>query len=435
MGNLKSVFLVWKAIFLLAVAGTSQDISQLHLKGTLPGTFLNPGMPLNKNWNISLANFSISLGTDGPSIDGITSKNAAGQRYIDVKKLPSNPQEYYNVNLETSVHTLDLGIRAWGVGILAGHRFFSGGNIRYTGSLLELAAKGNAAFIGQQLQIGPSLDATAYNEVYLGAQKTINNFTLGVRAKLIYGTASLVTEESDILFTTKQEYYQLELKNNYLLRSSGLLRYNDFDDITVNLPGFTFDNFFYNNRGIAVDLGASFKAGDKLTFSASALDLGSIKWDFFPRKYSSTGTFTYDGLDIIKYLGDTTQISVADTILEEFKVLSGQQPYKTLLNNTFTVGAVYEISPGWTANGLYLLRNEYGSRKHYLTLSTVKKISVFDLGIQYSVSKNNYFSLGFYTRLNAGFFSGFFSTDNIFGVFSPFRSKSANLRLGASLQF
>ena len=285
MGNLKSVFLVWKAIFLLAVAGTSQDISQLHLKGTLPGTFLNPGMPLNKNWNISLANFSISLGTDGPSIDGITSKNAAGQRYIDVKKLPSNPQEYYNVNLETSVHTLDLGIRAWGVGILAGHRFFSGGNIRYTGSLLELAAKGNAAFIGQQLQIGPSLDATAYNEVYLGAQKTINNFTLGVRAKLIYGTASLVTEESDILFTTKQEYYQLELKNNYLLRSSGLLRYNDFDDITVNLPGFTFDNFFYNNRGIAVDLGASFKAGDKLTFSASALDLGSIKWDFLRRKY------------------------------------------------------------------------------------------------------------------------------------------------------
>lgn len=433
--RLLRLFLILWVTPLAATTTVCQDISQLHQQGRLAGTFLNPGLPLEKKWNLSLANIGISLYTDGPSINGITSRNAAGERFIDVTKLPANLADNYNIGFLATARTLDIGLKLKQVTIMAGHRFSSVSNVRYTGSLLALAAQGNAAFIGQQLQIGPSLDASAYNEVYLGAQKTINNFTLGVRAKILYGTASLLTEESDMLFTTKSEYYQLELKNNYILRSSGLLRYYDVDDITIDLPSFSFDNFFYNNRGLAIDLGVAFKAGDKLLFSASALDLGSIKWDFFPRKYTSVGTFKYDGLDIIKYLGDTTQIAVADTILQNIKVESGLEPFKTLLNNTFTLGARYAINSSWDANLLYMLRNEFGIRKHYLTISTVKKISFLDLGLQYSISKNNWTSLGFYTSLKAGAFSCFASTENLPGLVKPFGTKRASLMIGASVQF
>jgi hypothetical protein len=56
-------------IWMTCIASTlySQDISSLHLQGTMPGTLLNPAMPLNKKINISLGSFAVAGGTNGPS--------------------------------------------------------------------------------------------------------------------------------------------------------------------------------------------------------------------------------------------------------------------------------------------------------------------------------------------------------------------------------
>ncbi len=413
----------------------AQDISLLQLDGLLPSTFLNPGLPIHKNVNVSIVNFQLSLGTDGPSINNLTSKNSKGERYFDPQKVTEKLDPTNNIFLNNDIHTLDLGLRIGKLTFLAGHAFRSSANLMYTRGLVEIASQGNAAFIGKPVQIGPSLDVLAYNEIYLGAQKTSGKFTIGVKFKLLYGAADLSTEKSDVIFTTKPEFYQLQLENDYLVRSSGLLKYNSFDSITLDYPGVTFDNLFYNNRGFAADLGVSFKVNDKLTLSASALDIGSIKWDFYPRKYTSKGKFTFDGLDIVQYLGDTTSISISDTILNNIDIVSGIENYSTSLNSTFSLSGTFKVHENWTLNALYLLKNDFGYRKQILSASSVWKFSFFDIGIQYAAYKNNYKSFGLFGKLKLGPFSGFVSTDNIIGLFKPLDHKNASIRIGTALQF
>ncbi len=50
----------------LVTVTNAQDINLLHLQGSMPGTFLNPGLSLDKTFNASLGGFQLLLGTDGP---------------------------------------------------------------------------------------------------------------------------------------------------------------------------------------------------------------------------------------------------------------------------------------------------------------------------------------------------------------------------------
>ncbi|MBK8888344.1 MAG: hypothetical protein IPN46_18140 [Saprospiraceae bacterium] len=47
------------------------------------------------------------------------------------------------------------------------------------------------------------------------------------------------------------------------------------------------------------------------------MDLGGIQMDFF-RKYSNIGTFSFEGVDLVDYIVDST-LSVKDTLLDLVK--------------------------------------------------------------------------------------------------------------------
>jgi hypothetical protein len=413
---------------------SGQDISLLNLSGKLPATYLNPGMKLDSKFNISIAGLNVLLGTDGPSINDLTSKNSLGKNFIDVSRLDASLDEFQNLFFKTDIHTIDLGLKLGDWAILSGHAFKSSANLNYPRGIVDLLANGNAAFIGQTIQIGPQVDINAYNELYLGLQKTSGAFTVGAKFKLLYGVANLQTEERSIEFTTDEEYYQLRFKNDYLVRSSGLLKYNSLDSIDFNYPSFNFDNFFYNNRGFAVDLGASFNIGKTFTLSASALDLGKINWNFFPRKYTSKGEFSFEGLDIIEYFGDTVNIEIKDTLFNLIKVQSSIEEYSTFLNGTFSLGANLVHGEDWRFSALYLYQNNFGTNRSVLSLSAMKKILILELGLSYTISKNQYTNFGALCNINIGPVTAFASSQNIVGLFLPFDSKSASLRVGATLK-
>ena len=417
------------------VTSVAQDAALLYLKGSIPGTFINPALTLDKNVNISLAGIKAQVSTDGPSISNITSNNSSGNKYIDVKKNSEKLSPYHNISANLDVHTLDIGIKAGPIILMAGHGFRSSANVRYPKGLIEIAAKGNAPFWGQKVNIGTAVDVLAYNELYLGAQTNVGNFSVGCKGKLLYGTANLRSERSNVLFQTKPEFYQLELETDYLIRSSGLLRYQALDSITLNYAPFTFDNLFYNNRGYAFDIGATLKIGQKWLLSASALDIGSIAWDFFPRKYSSKGTFTFEGVDLLDFLGDSTSIAVTDTLLEIVKVQSTLENYTTKLNSRYTLGCAYDMDDKWSFFALYMMNRNFGYASHHLSVSALRKFSFLHLGLNYSISENNYASFGIFGKINAGPFSAYIQSENIAGLFRPFGSKNAGVRLGTTLQF
>ncbi len=411
----------------------SQDISLMYLNGYMPGTLLNPAMPLHKKLNVSLGATSFSAGTNGPAINNLTSKNQDGERYINLNTDSGDLNDVNDAFVQFDIRTVDVGVKVGSFVLMAGHGFRSNGNLRYSSDLIHVLSEGNANFIGKTLDIGPTIDFMAYNELYLGAQKTSGKFTIGLKAKLLYGTSSISTISSDIKFTTLPEIYQLQFMNDYELRSSSLIRYNSLDSITANYSNFTFDNMFYNNRGLGLDLGVTFQANENITFSASALDIGSIKWDFFPRKYSTKGTFTFEGVDLVEYLVDST-LSIQDTLLDLIKVKSEIAEFSTPLNSTFALGGSYN-KDNWSFNVLYQLKNRFGFRNHSLSLSAVRKISIFDLGIQYTIAKNDYSGLGILARIRLGAFAAYVASDNIVGMISPLDAKSASMRIGATLQF
>lgn len=428
------VILLFSFLFLLTFKSKAQDISLLNLHGQLPSTYLNPGLKVDKKFNLSLAGVNVLLGTDGPSINQITSKNSEGKRYIDIGKLDQNLEPYQNIFFNNDIHTIDVSLKVGNAMIMAGHAFRSTSNVRYPSGLVNIAAQGNAAFIGQTIEIAPYIDVNAYNEIYLGLQKSFGNLTIGAKGKLLYGVANIQTDKANIGFTTDDEIYQLSLQTDYEIRSSALLRYNSLDSITVDYSGFSFDNMFYNNQGFAFDLGASYSVNEKFTISASMLDIGKINWDFFPRKYTSKGNFSFDGVDILDLLVDSTSISIQDTLTDLLKVTEQIENYSTTLSGTYTLGANYLWGEKWRFSALLLYQKTNNASRNMFSVSAVRKISIFDLGVQYSITKNNFAGLGIFGKVKLGPISAFASTDNIIGAFKPFDARSASVRIGATFQ-
>jgi len=428
------VFLLLSFLCVFSFSLESQDISLLNLHGQLPSTYLNPGLKVDKKFNLSLAGVNVMLGTDGPSINKITSKNSEGKRYIDISKLDQNLEPYQNIFFNNDIHTIDVSLKIGSAMIMAGHAFRSTSNIRYPRGLVNIAAQGNAAFIGQTVEIAPYIDVNAYNEIYLGLQKSFGKLTIGAKGKLLYGVANIQTDRANMGFSTDAEIYQLSLQTDYQIRSSALLRYNSLDSITVDYSGFSFDNMFYNNQGFAFDLGASYDVNEKFTVSASMIDIGKINWDFFPRKYTSKGNFSFDGVDILDLLVDSTSISIQDTLTDLLKVTEQIENYSTTLSGTYTLGASYLWGEKLRFNVLLLHQRSNNSSRNMLSLSAVRKISIFDLGIQYTMTKNNYAGLGIFGKIKLGPISAFASTDNIIGAFKPFDAMTASVRIGATFQ-
>lgn len=422
--------------FILAFSGLrayGQYTPYFHQSGYMTGTWVNPAIPLEKTVNVSLASIYVGISTDGLAIDNLTSKNTDGSRYIDLKKIDNFAEGKYNLYFENDIRTFDIGIKLGSFGMFAGHGFRSSANMEYSTDLIKLLANGNGPYIGKTLDIGPSVDLVAYNELYLGVQKQFGAFSIGAKAKLLFGTAGLYTESSKMLFTTLDEYYQLQFENEYLIRSSSVLRYKALDDITLDYTGFTLDNFFYNNRGLAMDIGAHYQFNDHLSLSASVLDLGSIKWDFSPRKYESKGKFTFEGVDVINFIQDST-LMVKDTLLDLIDVNSSIETYTTQLNKRFILGGSYKID-SWSFQVLYQMQERYGKNWHQMSFATYKKISILDLGLFYTMNKNDFSCLGIYAGLKLNPVQLYVTTDNIIRMLSYERAKNTGIAMGLTLRF
>lgn len=97
--------------------------------------------------------------------------------------------------------------------------------------------------------------------------KKISRFTIGLKAKLLFGVSNFRTDEPTINYRTKSDFYQWEFDVDYSIRSSSALILNDITDITLNPSGFNFDHLFYNNTGLAFDIGMNMELSKKLIFS------------------------------------------------------------------------------------------------------------------------------------------------------------------------
>jgi hypothetical protein len=428
----KLFFFGWLSFISIQLSG--QDAGFLFLNGSLPATLHQAGLPLDNGWHMAAGNSFASFATNGPSFNDVFKKNSLGQRYVDIRNYSASFPEKTAVNAGFGLRTLDVAYAWNSLSLMAGHGFRFESSMQYPRALAELATFGNGPFVGREVDLGVRANVTAYNEFSIGVQKKAGNITLGIRGKMLFGISSLKTDEASARFTTDEAYYAWTLDNNYTLRSSGLLRYYRLDSIDIQFNPLTFENVFYNNVGWGMDAGLSFQLSNNGLISVGVQDIGRIQWDFFPRKYQSKGTFTFEGLDIFSSLGDTTPIQISDTLLNRIDVTSEIEEYSTSLNHSVFVSGIFKVGKRWTLMGSYIAKNYRHTVNHHFSVAGSVRFNFLDAGASIQYGTLGYLNAGVFARLRLGKFSIYGSLDNPEILFSPLDNKYGFLRIGTTLQ-
>lgn len=308
----------------------------------------------------------------------------------------------------------------------------------YPKGLPELLWRGNGAFIGETVEIGPKLNVLGYTEYGIGlAAKMFDNISVGLNFKYINGFVGIQTAKSQASIHTDEEYYQLTLQSDMLLYTAGLT--DIFDENEEDVIRYQYDSYIFrtNNIGFAVDLGISAKLNDKLEFQAAAQDLGNINWKEHVLEQRSQGEYRYDGQSV-RPLNDEGKDfdfeTVKDTLDELFVPVSSRKPFVSKLPNRYFVAGKYELSPKLQA-GLSLQAESYQYETSLAVAAHLQKQvkNFLFAGLVAGYHSQTSAFVGANLTLQLGPVQIFAISDNLITLIDPYKGRGTNLRAGLNL--
>jgi len=330
--------------------------------------------------------------------------------------------------------------------------------VGFPGGLIDLT-DGNwnsATQTSQDINLG-GLGVTAVNYIQIAAgaaTQLSDGLYVGATAKYLMGSANVVFRRSDMLIETSSDPFVLDVSSDYLVNASfpmtvnydtsGLVTDVDFSDAGSNIV----QNYIRNkNRGFALDAGVIYEYSDKITLSASVVDLGFIRWRSNTNRLSSQGDASFRGFDLNQLMTDPNETdlveTLVDSVIEAWEFTNSTDPYWSMLTTKFYVGGMYKIVPKLGFGGL--IKTEiYDSRPHFsATLSAnYKPLKWLSGSLSYSAMNNKLWNLG------AGFAIGgpgvqfYFVADHIpvrfvsmEGIPIPYNARTLNFQFGINLIF
>jgi hypothetical protein len=310
----------------------------------------------------------------------------------------------------------------------------------YTSDFLNFLWKGNGdpSTIGQPVNLAPSFNAMHYREYGLGWSRHINNkLTVGVKLKYLYGEEDVNTENTNASITTDPNDFALTAQANINVNTAGVI--NSFGN-NFNVMDYAFKK---KNTGAAIDLGGTYKLNDKLSFSASVVDLGFITWKTETTNYQSNdpnATFTYNGIDLNQFINNNSvQINTVlqntlDSAKNIFKVNTLNHSYTTMLTAQTYLSANYQLLPKTTVGALFYAQivNNYFNPAGSLSLSQ-QVGRWFTASINYSAYDRSYNNIGFGLALGSSPVQFYVTHDNILGLFMPQNAKVVMLHFGMNI--
>lgn len=433
--------LILRCIFILPLSSTiaQNDLSSMLLTQSWQQMSTNPALQ-PRGIVVNLPGIYNNLWTTNITFNDLFVEQN-GNTVLDIGNAINQLETQNILRQNLDVETIGIGFRIGSLGLNIGHRMRFNGLIDYSKNLAQLIWEGNAQFIGQTIEFGPSFDLNAYHEFSLGASYEINDkIRIGGRVKLLSGSSNVNTSESNLRLTTSDDIYQLEMDANYVINSAGALRYNDINDIGLNFQfgDFSTESIFGENRGMAFDLGLAVKLG-KLQLTASAIDLGAeISWKKDVNNYSLEGTYAFEGLDVAGQLLDNEESfgAVLDTLSALYEPSESQNAYTSPIGAKFYFGAQYELSDEIVV-GLIGFTDDYQNiSTSALALSaSYQLMPILRVGGFYGLRNKRIDNLGANAIFSLGPVQLLLATDNIITAFRPRESNLANFRLGINLLF
>lgn len=246
-----------------------------------------------------------------------------------------------------------------------------------------------------------SLEINSYAEIGIGLARNINSrLTVGARVKALLGIGNLRLNINNISVKSNLSGYdESDLSNMRghaeinvdatLENSSKMIELVENDGVIDEIE---FGSLGLAGYGMGIDLGATYKLMDRLTLSASLLDLGFMKWSkkntsvaksSAHQEYDLTNpSEAYDFVDKVSS-GEVLNFDMLNMSLDK-QVESSRS---TSLTSTLVFGAEYELLGDWLAIGtLYTARFIKPETLNELTFSAnIRPKNNLNLAVSYSV--------------------------------------------------
>lgn len=322
--------------------------------------------------------------------------------------------------------------------------------------LVPILGNGDPDVIGRETNLGVSLDAVHYREFAAGVSKPINEkLTVGAKAKVLFGMANINTRSMDTYWTTDADNFDYDFRTEAEINTSlPFLEYfyNDSTgkiDSAKGVKNYAIKDYLLNtkNKGLGIDIGATYQINDKITVAASIVDLGFIRWKNNPLTIVDNGSFTFTGLDIannisFKNSSDTTQSDgsmandLLDSIATNFAISDTNLAYTTHLTPKFYVGGTYTLNEKINFGALARVELLKKTIRPSITLSVNTQFKKWlGLTASYSIMNNTFTNAGLGMSIKFGPFKMFLINDNVLGMVFPQTARNINWRTGLFLVF
>ena len=388
-------------IFLLSSFYTSAQVEgTLHYMNSLPQVVINnPAFVPSYKFSVGLPFSSLYQGytNNGFSYNDLVT-NKAGQVSADLTKWIKNLPDKTYIAPAVSIDFLRVGYRVnskmYFTLNVTGKEY---GHFVLPKNLASVFVEGNAPYINSTINISPALEAISYLETAVGASYEINKkLTVGGRVKLLHGATSVTTETSDIAIAVDENYY-LTASADLNIKTSGIN--------SITGAGYEVSKEWKNylkNRGLAIDIGATYRLLDNLTLNASLIDIGGIGWKNDLYQYTldkSKANYTFSGInatDLFNGTANEYMDAQLDSIKNNFELQEGAtSSFRTALPGKLFLGGNFEIVKNLNVGAVFFAQRFQGHFSPGLTTSLNKNFGrAISTSFSYTMSNNSFNNIG-----------------------------------------
>lgn len=317
--------------------------------------------------------------------------------------------------------------------------------VDYPKELPQLLLQGNSQFIGETITLDNDIQITGYHSLGFGFGYTFDNLTIGAKAKFLSGFADATTDDNanSISLYTDPDIYQLTLNSNYILNTASAIDYNNVFNSTLDL-NYRFSElftepFFSGNTGWAFDLGANYEM-EKLSVSASIIDLGRINWNTDADRLTSVTNTQYDGFDISGEITGTGNggsfQNALDSLEDALDFVKTETTYSSKLPLKTYLSGQYQLTDKYKIGAVYSFEKFRSRSNHAIAIGGNAQFKKWlNVGLTYAIINDRYDNLGTNLTLQTNSFQAFMVTDNIISLFDVGNSQAFGVRFGGSLFF
>jgi hypothetical protein len=307
--------------------------------------------------------------------------------------------------------------------------------------LFRFLIDGNGgANLGETFKFNFKAGGIHYREYGLGYNYSLDKkFNIGGRVKFLQGFNTIDTRKAQLDITTNKEDYSLLLKADLEVNTASAWG-TIVDTAEGNFEPGSFAKT--GNRGLGLDLGMSFQLNDRVSFSASVIDLGFINWQENAVSIKSSdpnATFKFDGIHISS--ADTQEFDqyieeIIDSVLHTFRVDTVQGSFRTALSTEFFLYGSYVLNDHFKAGALFY--GDFYNKRFYpgLTLNILWKAGrALSINLTNTMYNRSWLNVGLGVSANAGPVQVYSVMDNVLAPFAISSLKTLSWRFGTNFTF